>query len=128
MSVAYTQDAVRARTKSVTRRKGWRFVKPGDRIVLCRKVMGRKAGEPLDRIAVVKVVDVRRERLRALTDNLEYGFAETTLEGFPEGSDAHDPSVFIDTYFVGTQRMSPADEVTRIEWRYLDDPGQETAP
>ena len=51
MSVAFTEDAVRARRKTVTRRKGWwedkrgrRILQPGDRLTLCRKVMGRKPG------------------------------------------------------------------------------------
>lgn len=44
MSVSLTEDAVVARTKTVTRRMGWRDLKPGDRLTLCRKVMGRKRG------------------------------------------------------------------------------------
>lgn len=35
MSVAFTEQAVRDRTKTVTRRKGWTFLKPGDRLTLC---------------------------------------------------------------------------------------------
>jgi hypothetical protein len=54
MSVAFTEDAMRRRAKTVTRRKGWTFLVPGERITLCRKVMGRKAGEPL-----VRITDVR---------------------------------------------------------------------
>ena len=127
MSVAFTEQAVRDRTKTVTRRKGWwldkngrRLVKPGDRITLCRKVMGRKKGEPLDRICDVEIVSVRREPLRRLTDDLDYGFAETTREGFPEGRPAHFPSWFIERYFT-SQGINPDDFVTRIEWRYLDE-------
>jgi len=69
MSVSITEQAVRDRTKTVTRRLGWRFLKPGDRLTLCRKVMGRKHGEPLERIAEVEVVSVRREPLFAMTDD-----------------------------------------------------------
>jgi hypothetical protein len=58
MSVALTEGAVRNHTKTVTRRLGWKFLKPGDRLTLCRKVMGRKKGEPLVRIAEVEVVKV----------------------------------------------------------------------
>jgi hypothetical protein len=68
MSVALTEDAVRARRKTVTRRLGWRMLKPGDRLTLCRKVMGRRDGEPLVRICEVEVVDVRREQLWNITD------------------------------------------------------------
>lgn len=76
MSVAYTADAVIERRKTVTRRKGWQFLKPGDRLTLCRKVQGRRKGEPLDRLAEVEVVSVRREQLRRMSDDLDYGCAE----------------------------------------------------
>ena len=128
MSVAFTEDAVRARKKTVTRRLGWwedkngrRILKPGDHLTLCRKVMGRKNGEPLERIAEVEVVDVRRERLGRLLDDLDYGFAETTLEGFQPGHPAHFPSWFVERYFIDEQGILPSDDVTRIEWRYLDE-------
>lgn len=37
MSVAFTEQAVIERRKTVTRRKGWRFLKAGDRLTLCRE-------------------------------------------------------------------------------------------
>lgn len=40
-----------------------------------------------------------------------------TCEGFP----GLDPAIFIDRYFVVAQDVSPEDDVTRIEWRYLDE-------
>ena len=117
MSVAFTEQAVRDRIKTVTRRKGWwedkngrRILKPGDRITLCRKVMGRKPGEPLERICEVEVVSIRRESLAAID------YAEVCCEGFP----GMQPSEFIRRYFEEAQGMSSADMVTRIEWRYLD--------
>jgi len=118
MSVAFTEDAVRDRTKTVTRRKGWSYLQPGTRLTLCRKVMGRKPSEPLVRIVDVEVVSVRRERLRLLlpsAGNALYGPAEMTREGFP----GLDPAEFVRRYFVEAQRMHVDDEVTRIEWRYL---------
>jgi hypothetical protein len=55
MSVALTSAAVRERRKSVTRRLGWAFLKPGERLTLCEKVQGRKRRdgtvEPLVRIS-----------------------------------------------------------------------------
>ena len=117
MSVAFTEQAVRDRRKTVTRRKGWLFAKPGDRITLCRKVMGRKKGEPLERIVDVEIVSVRREPLLALTMDYTYGQHEVILEGFLGDLD---PVDFVDRYFVDAQGMKPEDEVTRIEWRYLD--------
>lgn len=123
MSVAMTADAVIERRKTVTRRKGWLMLKPGDRLTLCRKVQGRKHGEPLERLAEVEVVSVRRESLRALTDDVDYGLSETRLEGMADW--ARFPSYFVEHYFVRAQGMAPGDEVTRIEWRYLDQGGEQ---
>lgn len=109
MSVAFTEQAVVERIKTVTRRKGWLDLKPGTRLTLCRKVMGRK-GEPLVRLAEVEVVDVCRQPLDAITAD------EVAREGFPGMS----PEVFVRRFFVEAQRMDPQDIVTRIEWRYLD--------
>ena len=120
MSVSMTEQAVIERRKTVTRRKGWLMLKPGDRLTLCRKTQGRKPGEPLVRLAEVEVVSVRRERLRALTDDLDYGCAEVRLEGMASDDPGIFPSVFVDQYFIRAQGMTPDDEVTRIEWRYLD--------
>lgn len=116
MSVAFTEQAVVERRKTVTRRKGWQFVKPGDRLTLCRKVMGRRKGEPLVRVAEVEVLSVRREPLLALTMDETYGQHEMEREGFPN----MDPDAFIETYFSNAQGIDRSESVTRIEWRYLD--------
>lgn len=120
MSVAFTEDAVRDRTKTVTRRKGWwkdkngrRLLYPSDRLTLCRKVMGRNPGEPLVRLVDVEVVNVRRELLCAIRDACP---EEIAREGFP-GMTADE---FMQRYFIDAQRVHPLDHVTRIEWRYLD--------
>jgi hypothetical protein len=111
MSVALTEDAVRDRRKTVTRRLGWRMLKPGDHLTLCRKVMGRRAGEPLVRICDVEVVDVRREPLWNITEE------DVEREGF----DRHEwvASDFVE-FFCEHMNCTPDTEVTRIEWRYLD--------
>ena len=121
MSVAMTTQAVIERRKTVTRRKGWTFLKPGDRLTLCHKVQGRKPGEALDRLAEVEVVDVRREQLRDVIPRSDggwpYAAAEMDREGFP----GIHPRDFVDRYFLDAQGMSLDDFVTRIEWRYLDE-------
>lgn len=126
MSVAFTEQAVRERRKTVTRRKGWwtdkngrRLVKPGDRLTLCRKVMGRKPGEPLVRICDVEVDSVERQPLNRIYESIwpPYGPAEVAREGFP----GMDPRHFVQRFFINAQRMKPTDDVTRIEWRYLDE-------
>lgn len=109
MSVSLTEAAVVARRKTVTRRLGWRFAKPGDRITLCRKVMGRKPGEPLVRIAEVELVEVRRERLDSIDRR------DLVREGFVGWS----PDLFVE-YFCRKMRVAPDTIVTRIRWRYVD--------
>ena len=129
MSVAYTEQAVLERRKTVTRRKGWWLDKngrpllvAGDGLTLCRKVMGRKAGEPLVRLVDVEVVDVRREPLGRLTEETaeglptHYAVREVELEGFPGMS----PEDFVERFFVKAQGIYPDHDVTRIEYRYLD--------
>ena len=113
MSVSLTEQAVRERRKTVTRRLGWKFLKPGDRLTLCRKVMGRKPGEELVRLAEVEVVSVRREELWDIRDE------DVTAEGFPDW----DRHRFVG-FFCDAIKCWPDAEVTRIEWRYLDE--QET--
>jgi hypothetical protein len=117
MSVAFTEQAVVERRKTVTRRKGWLMLKPGDRLTLCRKVMGRKKDEPLVRLAEVEVISVRREMLCAIAGNAaDLGAAELALEGFTN----IDHVEFMERYFK-PQGIGPAAYITRIEWRYLDD-------
>lgn len=109
MSVSHTEEAVRDRRKTVTRRVGWRFLKPGDRLTLCRKVMGRMPGEPLVRLAEVEVVDVRREPLE------EISLADVDREGLPDLT----PLGFVQ-FFIDHMGGWSDQEVTRIEWRYID--------
>lgn len=124
MSVAFTEQAVRDRTKTVTRRKGWLFLKPGDRLTLVRKSMGRNRKdaegrwytEPLVRIAEVRIVSVRREPLCAIQSSQERAAAELAREGFP-GMTAHE---FMTRYFAEAQGIGFMDEVTRIEWEYVE--------
>jgi hypothetical protein len=92
MSVAFTEQAVVERRKTVTRRKGWLFLKPGDTLTLCRKVMGRKKGEPLVRLAEVQVVRVDRGPLCGVAgpytrnEDGSVTYPEMALEGFPDMS------------------------------------------
>src|SRR3954447_25662596 len=106
MSVSLTEQAVRDRTKTVTRRLGWTFLKPGDRLTLCRKVMGRKPGEPLDRIAEVEVVDVLREPLDAMPES------DIELEAVPGMEDVSADEWI--AWYCGTFNARPSTPVTRI--------------
>ena len=110
MSVAMTEAAVLDRTKTVTRRLGWRFLKVGDRVTLCRKVMGLKKGESVVRICNVEIIGVRRERLEEIT------LGDVALEGFPSWP----VSQFV-IMFMRAMKCDHETEVTRIEWRYLEE-------
>ena len=92
MAVSLTEPQVRARAKTVTRRAGWRMLRAGDQLTLCRKVMGRRRGEPLERIAAVEVTSVRRESLDAITA------ADVAAEGFPQMTPAQFMSFFCRTH------------------------------
>lgn len=123
MSVAFTEQAVVERRKTVTRRKGWMFLKPGDTLTLCRKVQGRRRAdgtvEPLLRLTEVEVLAVSREPLATVAAP-----GELTAEGFPE-LEADQPyegaCEFIARYFSPQGLGSWSDKVTRIEWRYLEE-------
>lgn len=128
MSVAMTTDAVIERRKTVTRRKGWwldkngrRLLHVGDTLTLCRKVQGRKPGEPIERLAEVEVTSVERERLGEMCpihgNRHGYGQSEVAAEGFQGMA----PEEFIGRFFIDAQGITCHDTVTRIEWRYLDD-------
>ncbi len=112
MSVALTEQAVIERRKTVTRRLGWKMIKPGDQLQLVRKAMGRKCAdgsvEPLVRLALVEVVSARREHLDNITDS------DVVLEGFPDWIGYE----FVD-FFVAHVKCRRDEPVTRIEWRYL---------
>lgn len=110
MAVSLTEQQVRDRTKTVTRRTGWRVLAPGTRLTLCRKVIGLPRGESPERITDVEVTGVRRERLDAI------GADDVRAEGFPGMT----PSQFVDFFCRTHHGCTPASEITRIEWRYLD--------
>lgn len=129
MSMALTEDAVRARTKTETRRAGWAFLRAGDHLVLVRKAMGLRKGEKVVRLARVRVTSVGRQRLDAITD------AEVLAEGFgPDRTTRHPwlagepwhatPREWFVAFF-GHHMGCPADEVvTVIRWAYLPDETQ----
>jgi len=80
----------------------------GERLTLCRKVMGRRRDEPLVRIVDVEVIDVRRE-LAAITAD------DVALEGLAPMT----PAEFVEFFCSTHKGCTPDTEVTRIEWRYL---------
>lgn len=120
ISFLLTTQQVRDRTKTVTRRLNWLTLKVGDRLQGCEKCQGRKAGEPLVKLAVVEVVSVRRERLDRMTDDLEYGADECKREGFGNSPKLKCPRAFVDFFCRNHAECWPHTIVTRIEFKYVD--------
>ncbi len=108
MSFSLTTAQVRARAKTVTRRLGWLFLKAGERVMACEKVMGRKKGEPLVRICEIEIVSVRREPLNEITN------ADVILEGFDL-----DWQDFVTFFCASHKGCALETTITRIEFRYV---------
>jgi len=117
MSFAMTMPAILDRTKTVTRRVGWRFLKVGDRLAAVAKTMGFRKGEKAPApVATIEVVDVRREPLHAiLTRGVLNGYAEVRKEGL-----MMTPEEFFERFRTGSG-LACGDDVTRIEFRYVDE-------
>lgn len=119
MSFALTTQQVMEGTKTVTRRLGWEFLKVGDLLRPVRKCMGLRPGERLDVLRdPIRVVGLRREPLRAVTDDLDYGFTECVLEGFGLHPDYRFPSAFVGMFCASHRGCTPETVVTRIEFAY----------
>lgn len=125
MSFALTTDQIRAGTKIVTRRMGWRTLKPGTLIQPVKKGMGLKPGEKIERLrGPIRVTGVVFERLGRMADDIEYGLEECRREGFGEHPVYCWPSEFI-RMFCGTHKGCTADSiVTRIEFEYVPEQPQ----
>jgi hypothetical protein len=119
MSFGLTTTQIMDGTKDVTRRLGWEFLKPGDLLRPVRKCMGLKPGERLDVLRdPIRVVSVRREQLRMLSDDTEYGFEEVRREGFGDHPDLHWPIVWVDWFCASHKGCTRDTIITRIEFVY----------
>jgi hypothetical protein len=113
ISFALTTEQFRNRSKTVTRRLGWKNLKPGDVLCGCVKCMGLKPGAQIERLGMIRVVSVRRERLAAMKGF--YGLIEAEKEGFPRLTGAQFVKMFCDH-----MKVDPETEVTRIEFEYVE--------
>lgn len=138
MSFALTTQQILHRTKTVTRRIGWEYLKPGDLLQAIEKGQGLKAGEKARKLAVIRVKDVRRERLdELLGPNFAYGNEEVVREGFPDATPAGFIYMFVCSHRVPDyadsmgrihyRRCEASDEVTRVEFEYVDEAPSEQA-
>lgn len=115
-----TPDQILNRTKTVTRRLGWKTLQPGTLVRAVRKGMGLKKGEKVEELAVIRIVSVRQDRLRNLLDEIDYGVAEVRKEGLAEHPEVMgSPYKFID-FFCASHGCDDSWSVTRIEFEYVD--------
>jgi hypothetical protein len=114
MSFSLTTKQFNDRTKTVTRRLGWWFLKPGDVVMGVEKSMGLKKGEAIKKLHAFEVVSTKREILYEMCG---YDEKETAREGFPELNNGQ----FIDM-FAKHSGCSQVDDVNRIEFKHLPIP------
>lgn len=120
MSCALTIDAVRDRTKTVTRRHvdSWRSLKPGDRLTLIEKGMGLPKGAKQVVLAELVLADVRVEPLSMIHAERN----GTAREGLPEMSTYQFVAFWCTGHGYGNATSAAEVPCRRIEWRYLDEP------
>lgn len=119
MSVSLTLDAVRDRTKTVTRRRAdtWKTLKPGDRLTLVEKGMGLPKGAEQVVVAEVEVVAVDVQPIGDIDR------ADVEREGFSAAYPLEFAAFWLRShgYTGGLTQKTLETPCRRIEWRYLED-------
>ena len=108
MSFAMTTKQVINREKTVTRRFAWWNLQPGTVVNAVEKGMGLKKGEKVNKLCQIRIVDVRREPLNAITKE------DCRREGFPE----FEPEDFV-SMLSRAHKCEPDAVVNRIEFEYV---------
>ena len=110
MSFSETTMQARDRSKTVTRRWGWWFLKPGDRVQQVEKAMGLKLGEKVKKIHVIEIVSSSLGRLGNITQR------ECEREGFPDKS----PQWLRSLLCSMRPKKCKTEHPNRIEFKYVD--------
>lgn len=110
MSFAFTTEQVRNRTKTVTRRKRWTGLRPGDLVQPVMKAMGLKKGERIENIGgPIRILHVSRVVLGDISPQDVY------REGFPQMTSREFVALF------KKHNGGLRDQVvTRIQFEYVD--------
>lgn len=112
ISFAMTTDQIRNKTKTVTRRLGWAFLKPGTLLQPVEKCQGLKKGERVRKIGdPIIVTDVSRAPLNSITPQ------DVHREGFPQMTVRE----FVKMFKKSHRGCRVGTEVTRIAFQYLRD-------
>lgn len=81
-----------------------------------------RPGEKIELVgqSTIRVVDVRAEPLRRMSDDLTYGFDEVRREGFADHPIYSWPSEWVQFFCAFHKGCSPESIITRIEFEYMD--------
>ena len=110
MSFAMTTKQVAERSKTVTRRFGWWFLKPGDMVQPVEKAMGLRRGEKIKKLGgLIRIVNVRKEHLYMITND------DCIKEGFPDYT-PDDFAYMMVNYYNNCDFYT---QVNRIEFEYI---------
>lgn len=111
MSFFLTTRQFRERTKTVTRRLGWKNLKPGEIVMGVVKCQGLGKGGKVERLGPIRIVDVRQERLDSITPE------DVIKEGFHHMQ----PFQFVNLFMQTHESVTPETTITRIEFEYVED-------
>ena len=109
MSFMLTTDQIRSKTKTVTRRKGWWFLKEGDILQAVEKCQGLRKGQKMSKICLIRIISTHGERLSSITEQ------ECALEGFP----GMRPDEFVTMFCKSHKNVTHDKIINRIEFEYL---------
>lgn len=109
MSFMLTTEQIINETKTVTRRNGWKFLKPGDVLMAVEKCQGLKKGEKIKPIKPIRVISTHPELLRGITKE------EVIMEGFPDMTTGEFVEMFCKTH----KGCTPDNVINRIEFEYI---------
>lgn len=109
MSFFMTTQQIIDETKTVTRRFGWWFLKPGDRVQACEKCQGLRKGEKINRLKVIEIVSTWAEKL------YEINQSDCIREGFPDMKPWQFVSMLAKHY-----HCAISTPVNRIEFKYIE--------
>ena len=110
MSFMLTTEQIKKRTKTVTRRLGWWFLKPGDILNAVEKCQGLKKGEKIKKICQIRVINTESIFVFSIREMPK----DCEKEGFPDMS----PDEFI-AMFCKEMRCKYEDIINRIEFEYV---------
>lgn len=112
ISFSMTAPQFIAGTKDVTRRIGWIHVTAGEQLQAIEKGQGLKKGEKIKTLGLIRLANVRFERLDEMITMRAYGMIECRREGFPHMA----PEEFVEFFCNGHRRCRPGTVITRLEF------------